>query len=65
MTRTKRLRKLREELKRLHAAGLSADDVFKRLQGEPALSPDELKGLSTFCEELYGIGPDTYKGDVG
>jgi hypothetical protein len=65
MTRTKRLRKLREELKRLYAAGTSAEDVFKRLQSEAALTPDELEGLRVYCEDLYGIGPDTYKAMLG
>ena len=65
MTRTKRLRKLREQLKQLHAAGKSADDVFKRLQREVTLTPDELEGLSVYCEDLYGIGPDTYKQMLG
>jgi hypothetical protein len=65
MTRTKRLRKLREELKRLYAAGTSAEDVFKRLQKEAALTPDELEELRVYCEDLYGIGPDTYKVMLG
>jgi hypothetical protein len=70
MTRTKRLRKLREEFKRLYVSTASdRGERVKRLmesaQRELRLDEREQITLLDYLDELNGIGPDTYKQMLG
>ena len=62
MTRAKRLRKLREELKQLYATSPpDRCERYKRLmwnaQRELRLTQPERTALLDYCDELSGIGP--------